>query len=50
MPQASNSFFRSDEVSVGGMPVGEGMAASASLHGSTITISLPPRMTNWSMA
>ena len=32
------------------MPLGEGVAAIASLHGSTITISRPPRMTNWSIA
>ena len=50
MPQASNSFFRSEPVSVGGMPFGDGDAAIASLHGSTIAISRPPRMTNWSIA
>ena len=32
------------------MPFGDGRAAIASLHGSTIAISRPPRMTNWSMA
>ena len=50
MPQASNSFFRSLDVFSGGIPVWVGVAASASLCGSTIAISRPPRMTNWSMA
>ena len=50
MPQASNNFFMSEEVSDGGIPLGDGAAARASLQGSTMTISLPPRMTNWSMA
>ena len=50
MPQASNSFFRSECVSVGGMPPWDWVAASASLQGSTMTISRPPRITNWSIA
>ena len=33
-----------------GRPSGPGRAASASLTGSTIAISRPPRITNWSIA